>query len=146
MFSKVAVLIDRKPLRLALAAVGIGCTLLLGPFVIVLLAIGIREPGLFALGLGGALGLLGAFFRIGGGPRFFSLTSWERRGIATCIASGIASTFLAPFALPGNLYWSFLPCLGVVGLLLLAGSIKGPAAGSNHSFKVTPDGAPQLNR
>ena len=136
MFSKIANLIDRKSTRLALAAVAVGCTLLLGPFVVVLLVVGLHEPRLFALGLGGAAGLLGAFFRIGAGPRFFLLTKWERGGIAICIASGIAASFFAAIALPGNIYWSTLtPPVELIGLLLLAGSLKGPAPGPNSSFK-----------
>ena len=132
-------MIDRKPTRLALAAVAVSCTLLLGPFVVVLLVVGLREPGLFALGLGGTAGLLGAFFRIGAGPRFFLLTKWERGGIAVCIAGGIAASFFAAIALPGNIYWSTLtPPVGLIGLFLLAGSIKGPVPGSNNSFKPNP--------
>ena len=139
LFRKIASLIDHKPARLALAAVWVGCALLLGPFVVVLLVVGVREPGLLTLGLGGAAGLLGAFFRIGAGPRFFVLTKWERGGIAICIASGAASSFLAAIALPGNVYWSTLtPPVGLIGLLLLAGSFKGPARGPNNSSKPTP--------
>ena len=139
LFRRIASLIDRKPARLALAAVWVGCVLLLGPFVVVLLVVGVREPGLLTLGLGGAAGLLGAFFRIGAGPRFFLLTKWERGGIAICIASGVAASFFAAIALPGNVYWSTpTPPVGLIGLLLLAGSLKGPALGPNNSFKPNP--------
>ena len=132
-------MIDLKPARLALGAVWVGCALLLGPFVVVLLVVGFREPGLLALGLGGAAGLLGAFFRIGAGRRFFMLTKWERGGIAISIASGVAASFLAALALPGNIYWSTLtPPVGLIGLLLLAGSFKGPPPGPNNSSKPTP--------
>ncbi|MGY0561790.1 hypothetical protein ACW7G2_13860 [Luteimonas sp. A277] len=139
MFSKIAILINRKPVRLALAAVWFGCTLLLGHFVVVLLVVGYTEPRLFSLGLGGVAGLLGAFFRIGAGPRFFLLTKWERGGIATCIASGIGAAFFAKTALPENVYWATLiPGVGLLGLFLLTGSIKGSAEGPNNSFKPKP--------
>ena len=132
-------MINSKPVRLALAAIWVGCALLLGPFVVVLLVVGLQEPRLLALGLGGAAGLLGAFFRIGAGPRFFLLTKWERGGVAICIAGGIAAAFLATFALPGNIYWATLiPPVGLIGLLLLAGSIKGSVPGPNNSFKPSP--------
>ena len=139
LFKRIASLIDRKPARLALAAVWLGCALLLGPFVVVLLVVGLREPRLLALGLGGAAGLIGAFFRIGAGPRFFLLTKWERVGVAFFIAGGIAAASFATFALPGNIYWATLiPPVGLIGLLLLAGSIKGYAPGPNNSFKPNP--------
>ena len=139
LFNRIASLIDRKWARLALAAVWLACMLLLGPFVVVLLFVGYKEPRLFALGLGGAAGLIGAFFRIGAGPRFFLLTKWERGGIAICIASGIAVAFFATTALPGNIYWATLiPPIGLIGLLLLAGSLKSSAPGPNNSSKPTP--------
>ena len=139
MFNRIASLIDRKSARFALAVVWLGCALLLGPFVVVLLVVGLNEPRLLALGLAGAAGLIGSFFRIGAGPRFFLLTKWERGGIALCIAGGISAAFFAAFALPGNIYWATLtPPVGLVGLFLLAGSIKGYASGPNNSFKPNP--------
>ena len=131
LFSTIATHIDRKPARLALAGVLAGSVLLLGPFVVVLLVIGIREPGLFLIGLAGAGGLLGAFFRIGAGRRFFMLSKWERAGIAFCIGSGVLAAFFAATALPGNVYLATLaPVVGLIGLLLLAGSIKSSASGA----------------
>ena len=131
MFSTIATHIDRKPARLALAAVLVASILLLGPFVVVLLVVGVREPGLFLIGLAGAAGLLGAFFRIGAGQRFFQLTKWERIGIAICIASGILAAFFAATALPANVYMGTLaPVIGLIGLVLLAGSIKSSASGA----------------
>jgi len=131
LFSAIAARIDRKPARLALAAVLAVSVLLLGPFVVVLLVVGIREPGLFLIGLAGAAGLLGAFFRIGAGGRFFMLTQWERIGIAIGIASGVLASFFAATALPGNVYLATLaPVVGLIGLLLLAGSIKSSASGA----------------
>ena len=113
--------------------------LLLGPFVVVLLAVGYKEPLLLALGLGGVAGLVGSFFRIGAGHRFFLLTKWERGGIAVFIAGGIVAAFFATTALPGNIYWATLiPPVGLVGLVLLAGSIKSSAPGPNNSSKPTP--------
>ena len=139
MFSRIANLIDLKSTRLALAAVWVGCTLLLGPFVVALLVVGVHAPGFLALGLGGAAGLLGAFFRIGAGPRFFLLTTWERGGLVICIASGIAASIFAAIALPNNICWSTLtPLVGLIGLILVAGSLKGPAPGPNNSFKPKP--------
>jgi hypothetical protein len=131
LFNTIANQIDRKPARLVLAAVLAGSVLLLGPFVVVLLVVGVREPRLFLLGLAGAAGLLGAFFRIGAGRRFFLLTKWERARIAICIASGIFAAYFAATALPGNVYWSTrAPPVGFIGLVLLAGSIKNSASGA----------------
>ena len=131
MFSAIATQIDSKAARLVLAAVLVGSVLLLGPFVAVLLVVGIREPRLFLIGLAGAAGLLGAFFRIGAGRRFFMLTKYERTGIAICIASGVLAAFFAGTALPGNVYLGTLsPVVGLIGLLLLAGSIKSSASGA----------------
>ena len=139
LFSAVATWIDRKRVRFLLAGVAILASALLGPFALILAAIGPREPLLFLLGLGALLGLCGGGSRIWLGSRFFALRRWLRVLLAVFITCGTAAAFLAVLALPGKVYWATVaPLAGVAGLFLLAGSITGPKPGPNKSSKPTP--------
>jgi len=139
LFSRIASWIDRKAVRALLAGVAVLATVLLGPFALILVAVGPREPLLFLLGIGGAAGLTGGATRIWLGPKFFVLARWARVVLATLIAAGVAAAFLAVFALPGSVYWATIaPLVGVAGLLLLAGSVTGTGPGPNNSSKPTP--------
>ncbi|WP_028840208.1 hypothetical protein [Thermomonas fusca] len=139
MFSRVASWIDRKAVRGLLAGVVVLATVLLGPFALILVAVGPREPLLFLLGIGGVAGLIGGATRIWLGPRFFALAKCARVVLATLVAAGVVAAFLAAFALPGNVYWATVaPLVGVAGLLLLAGSVTGTGPGPNKSSKPTP--------
>jgi len=139
MFTRVANWVDQKGVRSVLAAIAILASVLLGPFAIILIAFGPREPLLFLLGLGGVAGLIGGGARIWRGATFFLLPRWARILLATLIAAGVAAAFLAVFALPDKVYWATVaPLAGITGLILLVGSIAGPQQGSNNSFKPKP--------
>lgn len=139
LFIIVATWIDRKRVRAVFGVIAVLGSLLLGPFAVVLLAIGPREPWLFLFGLGGIAGLLGGCARIWLGPRFFALASWARAVLCVLISGGIAAALLAALALPGNVYWATIaPLVGIAGAILLAGSITGSGPGPNNSFKPNP--------
>ncbi len=136
MFNRVAAWVDQKGVRSVLAAIAILASVLLGPFAIMLIAVGPREPLLFFLGLGGVSGLLGGGARIWLGASFFLLPRWARILLSTFIAAGVAAALLAVFALPSRVYWATVaPLAGLTGLILLVGSIASPPPGSNNSFK-----------
>jgi hypothetical protein len=117
-------------------AVAVLGTLLLGPFAVVLLSVGLREPWLFAFGICGIAGLVGGAARIWLGSRFFALGSLVRLAIGVFIALGVTAALLAPAALPRSLYWATVaPLVGIAGLVLLAGSVTSSAPGPNCSVK-----------
>jgi hypothetical protein len=139
LFSTIASWVDRKSVRALLAGVAVLATVMLGPFAVILIAVGPREPLLFLLSLGGVAGLLGGGARIWLGPRFFALAGWVRIALALLIAAGVCAAFLAALALPGKIYWATVaPLVGVAGLVLLAGSVTGSGPGPNSSSKPTP--------
>ena len=139
MFKRVASWVDRRAVRALFGAIASLAVVLLGPFALMLLAVGVREPWLFLAGLCGIVGLLGGVARIWLGSRFFTLARWPRIVIAAAISAGIAATVFAASGLPGNLYWATVaPLVGVCGLILLAGSIAGYGPGPNNSSKPTP--------
>ncbi len=130
---------DKKGVRTVFAGVAVLATILLGPFALILVIAGPREPWLFLLGLSGIAGLFGGGARIWLGPRFFTLPRWARVTGAALIAAGVIAALLAALALPGIVYWATIaPLVGIVGLLLLAGSLSGVAPGPNNSSKPTP--------
>ncbi len=119
-------------------AVAVLGAVLLGPFAVILLSVGPREPWLFAFGVCGIAGLVGGTARIWLGSRFFALFPLARVTIVAFMASGIAAALLAPAALPGRMYWATVaPPIGIAGLVLLAGSVAGSASGPNYSLKRT---------
>ncbi len=139
LFKTIANWIDRKACRAVFGVIAGLAALLLGPFAVLLIAGGPREPWLFLIGLIGAVGLIGGVARVWLGRRFFGLSLGTRVAIAMSIGAGVAVSFLAAFALPGSIYWATVPpVVGSVGLVLLAGSIAGTGAGPNYSFKPTP--------
>ena len=139
MLKKIAAWFDQKHVRAAFGGVAVLATLLLGPFALLLLAAGPREPLLFLFGLAGIAGLVGGTTRIWLGPRFFLFGRAARAAYATLIAAGCAAALLAPLALPGRVFWATVaPLVGVAGLLLLAGSVVGAGPGPNNSSKPTP--------
>lgn len=139
MFRRIANWIDQKGVRATFAGVAILSTILLGPFALILVAAGPREPWLFLLGLAGIAGLFGGGVRIWLGSRFFAQPRWVRVTGVALIAVGVIVAFLAALALPGTVYWTTVaPLVGIAGLVLLAGSISGVGPGPDYSSKPTP--------
>ena len=136
MLSKLASFVDHRLVRGALTAVLIVACVLLGPLSVLAAAFGPREPILMALGLCGLAGLIGACARLWLGPRFFHASRWVKSFVPTFLALGTGAAIAASFALPWHIYMATLmPLVGLLGLVLLAGSIR---PGPNNSFKPTP--------
>jgi hypothetical protein len=139
LFKRIAIWIDRKACRAVFGAIAVLAAVLLGPFAVILIAIGPREPWLFLFGVGGVVGLIGGSARVWLGPRFFALARWARVVLAVLISAGVAAALLAVFALPGSVYWATVASVvGLAGLILLAGSITAAGPGPNNSFKPNP--------
>ncbi len=111
-------------------------SVLLAPLSLVAAAFGPKEPILMALGLCGLAGLVGAYVRLGSGARFFYAARWLKHSVQVFLSLGCAAAIGASFAIPWHIYMSTLmPLVGLLGLVVLAGSIK---PGPNNSFKPTP--------
>ena len=118
-----------------MAVLVVACVLL-GPLAVLLVAIGPREPALMALGLGGLAGLVGAGVRLWLGQRFFGVSRRARFLVIDSLALGSGAALLAAFALPWHVYLATpMPIVAVLGIVLLAGSIR---PGPNNSFKPKP--------
>ena len=136
MLSKIANFVDHKFVRGVLTAALMVASVFLAPLSLVTAAFGPREPILMALGLCGLAGLIGAYVRLGSGPRFFYASRWLKYTVLVFLSLGCIAAIGASFAIPWHIYMSTLmPVVGLLGLIVLAGSIK---PGPNNSFKPTP--------
>ena len=136
MLSKLANFVDHKFVRCVLTAVLMVASVLLAPVSLVAVAFGPKEPTLVALGLCGLAGLIGAYIRLGSGPRFFYASRWLKHSVLVFLSLGCVAAIGASFAIPWHIYMvTLMPLIGLLGLVVLAGSIK---PGPNNSFKPMP--------
>jgi hypothetical protein len=147
LFKNAARLIDHGPVRwvLVVFAIVLGLPLFLmsGYF----LSTASTEPLLSLFGFAGVFGLVGAWVRLSLGPSFMHRTRLLRALVALSLAVGTLFAILAALSLSRFGLWSWLMCaVAAIGFTLFIGSVQSAAARPNTSFKVTPDGAPQLDR